>query len=83
MLYNDTEYTAKRGKALSYLKKGWYGSAVATLEELVAVAGSKDPDAGILLEKAGEGANWVSAGKMPATPVDPMAFKEVAGGLPD
>ena len=80
MQYNDTQYKTMRDRALWRLEQGWYKSAVADLEELVAVAGSEDTEVGIWLEQAREGAKFVSDGKMPYTPLDPMKFKEVRGG---
>ena len=83
MIFGDLEYQTKLKDAQWKLNKGWYNSAAADLEKLVAVAASKDPGVGILLEQAREGAAWTAEGKMPATPVDPMQYKEVQGGLPD
>ena len=83
MEYNDTEFKTKRENARWYLEQGWFKKAVDVLEELVAVAGSKDPNVKVWLDQAREGASWEAEHKIPATPVDPMQFKEVPGGLPD
>ena len=63
MQYNDTQYKAIRGRVRRRLEQGWFKSAVADLEKLVAVAGSKDPDVEVWLGDAREGAKFVSEGK--------------------
>ena len=80
MQFNDTQYATIRDRARWRLEQGWYKSAAADLEELVAVAGSKDPDVEVWLDDAREGFKFVSEGKMPSTSFDPMKFKEVPGG---
>ncbi len=80
MLYNDTQYVTIRKRARWRLEQGWFKSAVADLEELVAVACSKDPEVEGWLEQARQGAEWRKEHKMPATPVSPMQYKEVPGG---